>query len=159
MADLKIQNVNDTLCNVCVLALVVSSIVLTKRLQTCAPATETSDQSRERKSILALSITVVILLLLKSVAVGSGRYGSLKMIADGSCHLLALIVAILNLSYLHKINSETCSGPINSTDVHANKNLMLVVIILSGITLVMTAQKGIALLSGKIKGRGSPRSL
>jgi hypothetical protein len=134
------------------LSLVITSLVLVQRIETCAP-TENKNETNERKAIGALSVIALIVVLAKGLSHGHAslkqHHGLLEWVLYG----LAAIVAILNLSYLKTVKSETCardgdkSGDllqfknVNPTDLMANKNLMVLVTLLSIGVLVTLGYK------------------
>jgi hypothetical protein len=136
-----------TVCGVVTLALLVASMVLVKRLEKCAPA-ETENETNERKAIMWLSGLAIVLMVGRTVLVGYNPNSKLYNVMDMTYHAFVLIVACVNLSYLSSVKTETCSsmsnaptGATNGADVLANKNLVLFVMILSGMFLLLAVKK------------------
>lgn len=136
-----------TVCGVVTLVLLVASMVLVKRLEKCAPA-ETENETNERKAIMWLSGLAIVLMVGRALLVGLRPNSKLYNPLDMTYHVLVVIVACVNLSYLSTVKTETCSSmsntptaATNGTDVLANKNLVLFVMILSGIFLLLAIKK------------------
>ena len=132
----------SAICHLVDLTLVVSTFVLTKRLEKCAPA-ETKNQSNTRQSAMVLSGTVIGLMLLMPLTAGIfPSLGKFQAPVQLLKHVLVAIVAILNIVYISAVNTETCSsGAVNSADVMGNKNLSLFVLVLSAVALVALSKK------------------
>ena len=149
---------HNIICGGAMVILAVSSIVLYKRVDECAPS-QTDGETRESKAGMGLAITALILLGLKALTHTAPALGKFHMPLEWLYHVVLLILAIINVSYLSTVKTETCSSKtINVADVYANKNLVLFVLISSAVVLVLVARKLIHSLGAAWAGRKGGRS-
>lgn len=131
------------------IAMAVSGLVLSKRIDQCSPP-ETKQESQERKAIFALSIITLVLVVLKCAAEHFDRLKSIAPALHVLYNLIAFVLAILNISYISKVKTEPCSGSgVAPTDSLSNKNLALGVLVLAAVVLVLIVKRGVYQLSRK----------
>lgn len=145
------------LTSLVVLTTLVSSFVLTKRLEKCVPQ-ETDNQKRSREAIMWLSGLALALALYKafSVSISQLRTPLTKIPVDTLYNGMALIVIILNLTYISNLKSDICTNAVTPFDVGANKNLMLMVLVLSAVSLIMVLKRGLFWMGGLIGKKNAP---
>ena len=150
------------LTSLVVLTTLVSSFVLSKRLQTCAPQ-ETDNQQRSRGAIMWLSGLALALALYKAFSVSVPRLKMAKLPVDALYYGMALIVVVLNLSYISNLKSDTCTNAslnpnssVTLIDMGANKNLMLTVLVLSAVSLVMVLKRGLFWMGALVGKKNVP---
>jgi hypothetical protein len=137
------------LTSLVVLTTLVSSFVLAKRLETCSPK-ETDHQKNSRRAVMWISGLALALALYKAFSVSIPKLKITKLPVDALYNGMALIVVILNLSFISNLKSDTCSAlsldpnsSVTLIDMGANKNLMLTVLVLSAVSLVMVLKRGL----------------
>lgn len=134
---------HHVMCHMSCIATAVSSLVLMTRLTKCSP-NESSGETNERKLIFFLACLSLVLMMVHVVVktLDSLRNSTMELWVEIGCHVVSVALASLNLSYLRTLKSETCSSSeVNAMDVMANKNLIVLVTILSGVTLVQTSTR------------------
>jgi hypothetical protein len=152
-----------SLTSLVVLVTLASSFILSKRLDECNPVEETHVQN-SRKAVMYLSGVALVIALVKafSVSVPMLKMGRLPL--DALYHGIALLVVLLNLCYVSTIKSDTCSAAgrtpasaITPSDLVANKNLMLTVLVLSAVSLVMVLKRGFY-WAGQLVGKSAGKN-
>jgi hypothetical protein len=150
------------LTSLVVLTTLVSSFVLAKRLETCAPK-ETDNQKNIRQAVMWLSGLAFALALYKAFSVSVPKLKIAKLPVDALYNGMALIVVILNLSYVSNLKSDTCSAvsmdpnsPVTLIDMGANKNLMMTVVVLSAVSLIMVLKRGLFWMGAIIGKKNVP---
>jgi hypothetical protein len=147
-SEVKSQNLYHVINSVLIISLSASSLVLSKRIEECSPMQSTNEMN-ERKSIMALSAIALALVLIKCVAQHVQKLKAFHPWLHAMYNVIVFVLAILNISFWSKQKTEPCaaSSNYNSTDMHANKELVLTVLILSILVVVFQAREGIAFAS------------
>jgi hypothetical protein len=131
------------LTSVVVLTTLVSSFVLSKRLEDCVPR-ENEHQKNSRLAVLYLSGFALVLALYKAFGASFPRLGldKFKIPAEALYNAMALMVVILNLYYISTVKSDLCTNA-TLNDMVANKNLMVTVLVLCAVSLIMILKRGL----------------
>ena len=134
------------LTSVVVLTTLVSSFVLTSRLEKCVPA-ENTHQTNSRKAIMWLSGFALALALYKAFSASIPQMKMGKWL-DAGYNAMALIVVSLNMAYISTLTTDMCTnkpaqGTVTLTDLGANKNLMVSVLVLSAVSLVLILKRSL----------------
>jgi hypothetical protein len=122
------------------LTLASSSALLASKLAKCVPA-ETENQTNMRKTIYGLSCIILIAVIPKAFTAAVPRFKSAHMLVDLLFCLFVGILAIVNLGYLDKVKTETCSQESTGIDSAATKNLAVFVQVLSILLIVLMVKK------------------
>ena len=140
--------------NVIVLTTVVSSLVLSARVDSCHPE-EDPKHTQIRQAILWLSALALLLGLIKAFRATFPGLQAIQPALDLGYHLLALVVVILNLVYLTNRKAPvTCKDSIIIMDAITNNALMVGVQILSTVSLALMLKRGLW-RAGQAKKAGS----
>ena len=150
------------LTSLVVLSTLVSSFVLTKRLETCSPK-ESDNHKRSRQAVMWLSGLALALALYKAFSVSIPKLKIAKLPVDALYNGMALIIVILNLSYISNLKSDTCSevkldpnSSVTFIDMGANKNLMITVVVLSAVSLIMVLKRGLFWMGALVGKKNVP---
>ena len=122
--------------------LAVSSFVLVKRVEKCAPVEADSDKT-QRQTIMVSSALVIVAAFIKTLTASFGRFKQYHKFSEGIFFLLALILSIVNIAYITNANFDACTANGNAADVLSNKNLAVFVLIFSIIVLIFLVKKAI----------------
>ena len=134
---------HHVMCHMTCIATAVSSLILMTRLTKCSPQ-ESSGETKERKTIFVLACLSLILMMAHVVVkkLDSLSESAMNTWIDIGCHSVSVLLASFNLSYLHTLKSDPCtSNEVSPMDAMANKNLIVLVTILSGVSLVHTSSR------------------
>lgn len=135
------------LTSIVVLTTLVSSFVLSKRLEKCVPK-ENDHQKRSRVGVMWLSGLALALALYKAFSVSVPKLKIAKLPVDALYNVMALVVVILNLAYISTLGSDMCTnhpaaGEVTINDLVANKNLMVSVLVLSAVSLLLILKRSL----------------
>ena len=132
------------LTSIVVLTTMVSTFVLAKRLEKCSPK-EDKNQHNLRQAVMYLSGTVMLLALWKAFAVTIPQLDKTKLPVNALYHVLALVTVVINLTYLSKTDTLVCTskGEVGGADFVADKNLIVTLAVLSGVSLILLLKRGL----------------
>ena len=122
--------------------LAVSSFVLVKRVEKCAPVEADSDKT-QRQTIMVSSALVIVAAFIKTLTASFGRFKQYHKFSEGIFFLLALILSIVNIAYITNANFDSCTANANPMDAMASKDLSVFVLILSVIVLMCLVKKAL----------------
>ena len=110
---------------------------------------QNSSETNERKAIMSLSFIALVLVLLKCIAQHVTKLKSAYPWLHALFNVVVFVLAILNISFWSKQKTEPCaaSSNYNSADIHANKNLVLSVLVMSIVVVLLQAREGISYAS------------
>ena len=154
------SNSYKALTSVVVLTTLVSSYVLTSRLEKCVPA-ENTHQTNSRKAIMWLSGLALALALYKAFSASIPRLKMGKFPVDALYNAMALIVVSLNMAYISTLTTDMCTnkpaqGTVTLTDLGANKNLMVSVLVLSAVSLVLILKRSLWWMGTLVGKKNAP---
>ena len=138
-----------------VIALAVTSLILVKRVEKCAPG-ETDQDKMQRQTIMVTSGILIALVIIKAITSSFPRLNRYHMYAEGICYLAALILSIVNIVYISNAGIDNCSAQPSGADIVATKNLAVFVLIISVIILLYLVKKAIMYVGGYKKS--SPKN-
>lgn len=128
----------------------ISTFVFAKRIAKCSPQ-ETKNEQNEKQTVMILSGIALLLCIAKTVIWAFPRVRWLQQLSTGVkslYYLLTLVVVVLNISYISTAKIDTCNGSDTTpSDVLANKNLAIFVLIMSILSLLILFKKGIHIFS------------